>query len=90
MRLAPVFLPTDGQARHREELLHLVERGQPDRVFVRHLGPLGLGQRTPFLQREGEPPAGGERVRDRLEQRPLVAEGEHRLEQQHHVEGARR
>src|SRR5262249_28650214 len=52
--------------------------------------PLRPGQRLALLERECEPPAHGKHTGDRLQQRLLVAEGEHRLEQQHDLEPARR
>ena len=70
--------------------MHLVQRGEPDRVGVGHARPLRLGQRQALLQREGEATADGERAGDPLHQRLLVGKGEHRLEQKHDVERAGR
>jgi phosphatidylglycerophosphate synthase len=88
VRLAPVVRPADRESRLREERVHLVKRHEPDGVGAGHSYPLRLRQCSSLLEREREATAGGERARDGLEQRPLVAKREHRLEQEHHVEGA--
>src|SRR5262249_3768796 len=62
----------------------------PDGVGVRHASSLRLGQWQALLQGRGEAPAGGKRARDLLQESRLVAEGEHRLEQEHHLERRRR
>ena len=88
VRAAVVLLPGDhepGLLQGRDEL---VERGEPDRVGVGHLRPLGTGQRRPLLEREGEAAARPERAGNPADQRVLVLHGEHRLEQEHDVEGA--
>src|SRR6185312_3870107 len=59
-------------------------------VGTRHAHPLCLGQRLALLQREREPPARGEGPRHLPQQRPLVAEGKHGLEEEHDLEGPRR
>ncbi len=78
------------QAGFCEQGVHPVERREPDGVGGGHARPLRLRQRHTLFQRECKPPSRGENAADALEQRPLVAEGEHRLELEHHLERARR
>ena len=67
-----------------------MQRGEPDRVGVRHPLSLCLGEGQAFFEGEGEPPAGCERPGYLSHQRRLVGKREHGLEQEHHVERARR
>ena len=69
--------------------MHLGERREPDCVGAGHARPLRLGQGQALLECERKPSAGRESTRDCLDQRLLVTEGEHRLEQQHGIERAR-
>ena len=59
---------------------------RPDRVGGGHRRPFRLGERRALLDGEGEPPAGAEGCGDLAQQRLLVPEREHRLEQQDDVE----
>src|SRR5919112_627079 len=49
---------------------------------------LDLGEWRAFLEREREPAAGGQGRDDRVEEGAFVAEGEHRLQEKHDVEGS--
>src|SRR5215216_1866472 len=88
VRVAVVVLPRDDESGPLQGSGHLVERVEPDRVGVGHRRPLGRRERWSLLEREGEAPAGPERRGDVAYQRVLVLESEHRLEQEHDVEGA--
>ena len=87
---AAVILPADDQPGPLQAGEHLRQRSEPDRVCVGHALSLRLRERLALLQGEGEPPAGGKRPGYLLQQRLLVAEGEHGLQQEHHIERAGR
>ena len=69
---------------------HGRERRNPHRAGVGHPRSLRGAQRPSRLHREGKPAADAERGGDLPKQRLLVREGEHGLEQQHHVVRAAR
>ena len=80
---------TTSPARSRQASISS-QRGEPDRVGVRHALSLCLREGQALLHGEGEPPAGRERPGYLPKQRLLVGKGEHGLEQEHHVERAGR
>jgi hypothetical protein len=87
---AAVLLPADLQPGPLQVGEHLTQRGEPNRVGVRHALSLCIREWEALLHREGESSAGPERPGYRFEQRLLVRKGEHGLEQEHHVERAGR
>ena len=72
------------------ELRRLMPAGAPRvlEVGAGHPRPLLPGERPAFLDRESEPPARLQRARNLLHQGLLVGEGQHRLQQEHHLEAA--
>jgi hypothetical protein len=90
MLVGVIVLPAHGQAGVAEQFPYLLQRRQPHRVGVWHRVALPVAERRAGLEREGEPSAHCQRASDLPDQRPLVREGEHRLEQQNDVERARR
>src|SRR3954451_1810673 len=83
-----VFLPADNQPRSLQASEHLLQRREPDRVGVRHALSLPLGERQALFHGEGEPSAAGERLGYLSKQWFLLGEGEHGLEEKHHIERA--
>ena len=90
MRPTAVIPPADNQPDPLQAGEHLLQRGEPDGVGVGHALSLCLREGQALLHGEGEPPAGLERSGYLLKQRFLFGEGEHGLEQKHHVERAGR
>src|SRR5829696_1702446 len=83
-----VLLPRNDEPGPLQAGGHLVERGKRNGFSVGHRRPLGRRERRSVLECEGETPAGPKRRGDMPDQRVLVLECEHRLEQEHDVEGA--
>src|SRR6476620_4437108 len=90
MRPTAVIPPADNQPDPLQAGEHLLQRGEPHGVGVGHALALWLCEGQALLHGEGEPPAGVECSGYLLKQRLLFGEGEHGLEQKHHVERAGR
>jgi hypothetical protein len=80
--------PGHGQPCVAQDARQFRQLDGPDRIGGGHPRPLLLGERPAFLDRESETPAWLQHARHLTHQGILVGEGQHRLQQEYHLEAA--
>src|SRR5260370_7044553 len=84
-----VHLPPDhGHPRPAQHARQFRQLDEPDCIGAGHPRPLLLGERLAFPDRESETPARFQHARHLTDQCLLVGEGQHRLQQEYHLEAA--
>src|SRR5215472_10194828 len=86
MRGAVLPPPDHGQPRLAQHACQFRQLDEPDSIGAGHPRPLQLGERPAFLDRESETPARLQHALHLTHQGLLVGEGQHRLQQEYHLE----